>query len=180
MVQQPQKLIKEKSKSQVADRKSLIIGSIMATLIALTPYLFYLYESVPDTPVWDTFLFSYTSENLQSASVAMWILTSKLIPLYLLLIWFFTCKHWWYHVLLVPIAMYIIQVTILIKDDNAYFDEFQLIYMIPVMAIIIPSIYLIRARIFNRINTANKSLEELEAEFKMTPKNFWDRAKQYF
>ena len=48
------------------------------------------------------------------------------------------------------------------------------------MAIIIPSIYLIRARIFNKINEANKSMEELEEEFKISPKNFWDKISQYF
>ena len=52
--------------------------------------------------------------------------------------------------------------------------------MIPVMAIVIPSIYLIRARIFNKINEASKSLEELEEEFMITPKTFWEKIKQYF
>ncbi|MFD2289731.1 hypothetical protein ACFSKN_02385 [Mariniflexile gromovii] len=173
-------MTKQKSKFLKTDKKSLIVGSIVATLIAITPYLFYLYESVPDTPVWNTFLFTYTSYNYQSANVAMWILTSKAIPLLLLLIWFFTCRHWWYHVLLVPISMYIFQVFGLINGDSRYLDEFQLIYMIPVMAVIIPSIYLVKARIFNQINEASKSMEELEEEFKMSPKNFWQRIKQYF
>ena len=39
-------------------KKSLINGSIIATVIAATPFLFYLYESVPNTQVWDTFLFT--------------------------------------------------------------------------------------------------------------------------
>jgi len=33
---------------------------------------------------------------------------------------------------------------------------------------------------FDKINTANKSMEELEEEFKMKPKNVWDQIKQYF
>jgi len=52
--------------------------------------------------------------------------------------------------------------------------------MLPIMAIVIPSIYLIRAQIFNKINDATKSLEELEEEFKVNPKNFWEKIKQYF
>ncbi|WP_308991919.1 hypothetical protein QLS71_016680 [Mariniflexile litorale] len=146
----------------------------------MTPYLFYLYESVPDTPVWNTFLFTYKSDNYQSANVAMWILTSKMIPLFLLFIWFFTCRHWWYHVLLVPISMYVFQIFSLIHGDTKYLDEFQLMYLIPVMAVIVPSIYLIKAQIFNKINDASKSMEELEEEFKMSPKNFWEKIKQYF
>ncbi|WP_239004394.1 hypothetical protein [Lacinutrix sp. WUR7] len=160
--------------------KSLIIGSIIATFIALSPYLFYLYESVPQEQVWNTFLFTYDSKSWGDANLSMWILTGKTIPLLFLLIWFFTCRHWWYHALLVPIIMYIYQIIILLNDDLIYFDEFQLIYLVPVMAIIIPSIYLIRAKMFDKLNTANKTLEELEEEFTVRPKTLWGKVRQYF
>ena len=173
-------LEKIKLKFLQEDRKSLIIGSVIATIIATTPYLFYLYESVPNSPIWDTFLFTYQSEFYQSAQVSMWVLTSKLIPLLLLIIWFFTCRHWWFHALLVPIAMYVYQIFITLNDDLINIDSNQLMYLIPIMAIIVPSIYLIRAKIFNKINDANKTLEELEEEFKISPKSFWDKIKQYF
>ncbi|MDO7171394.1 hypothetical protein [Mariniflexile sp. AS56] len=167
------------SKYLPTDKKSLIIGSIIATILAITPYLFSLYESVPNEKVWNTFLFTYNSGFFENANTAMWIITGKAIPLLLILIWFFTNRHWWYHVLLVPIAMYIFQIVSVFYDDQ-FLDKFQLIYMLPIMAIVIPSIYLVRARIFNEINSANKSLEELEEEFKISPKNFWQKIKQYF
>jgi len=167
------------SKFQQTDKKSLVIGSIIATLIALTPYLFSLYESVPATKTWDTFFGTYSSGNFQNAQTSMWVIISKAVPLFLIFIWFFTNRHWWYHALLVPIAMYIYQIFGVFYDD-VYLDKFQFIYMIPVMSIVIPSIYLIRARIFNRINDASKSLEELEDEFKITPKTFWGKIKEYF
>lgn len=160
--------------------KSLILGSIIATLISITPYLFYLYEGVPNTKVWNTFLFTYDSKYWEDVNYVAWIIIGKSIPLFLLFIWFFTCRHWWFHALLVPIAMYVFQIVIMLNDDSKFIDEFQIIYMIPVMAAIIPSIYLIRARIFNKINSANKSLEELEEEFKISPKNFWGKVKEYF
>jgi len=100
--------------------------------------------------------------------------------IFLLLLWFFTCRHWWYHTLLVPIAMYIFQLIVMLNADTKYMDEFQLIYLLPVMAVVIPSIYLIRARIFNKVNNANKTLEELEEEFKISPKNLWEKVKEYF
>lgn len=180
MENKQQKSKDQKSQFLQQDRKSLVIGSIIATFIAITPYLFYLYESVPDTPVWDTFLFTFKSGNFQSAQVALWILTGKLIPLLLLLIWFFTCRHWWYHALLVPIAMYSYQIFNTVKNDLQYVDSNQLIYLIPIIAIVVPTIYLIRAQIFNKLNDATKSLQELEEEFKVTPKSFWDKVKQYF
>lgn len=162
------------------DRKSLIVGSFIATFIALTPYFSYLYESVPVAQYWDTFLFTYDAGAWEDANYAMWILTSKLLPLLLLFIWFFTCRHWWYHALLVPIAMYIYQIFGFFNVSVKFFDEFQLLHLVPIMAIVIPSIYLIRARMFDKLNTANKSLEELEEEFKIKPTTFWEKVKQYF
>src|SRR5690606_29721141 len=156
------------------------VGSVIATFVAITPYIFYLYESVPAVKVWNTFLFTYNSGFYQDANASMWVLTSKIVPLLLLVIWFFTCRHWWYHALLVPISMYSYQIFVTVGADFEYIDSNQLIYLIPVMAIVIPSIYLIRAKIFNEINTASKSLEELEDEFKISPKNLWEKIKRYF
>lgn len=171
---------KDQEISQVDSKKSLIISSVIATLIAITPYLFYLHESVPVSKVWNTFLFSYDSKGWGDANFAMWVFTGKAIPLMLLIIWFFTNRHWWYHVLLVPIAMYVYQIFQIFNENITYIDEFQLIYMVPIMAIIIPSVYLIRARIFNTINEASKSMQELEDELKVSPKGFWAKIKQYF
>ncbi|MFD0988680.1 hypothetical protein ACFQ1R_01110 [Mariniflexile jejuense] len=162
------------------NKKNFVIGSITATLIAITPYLYSLYESVPDVKVWNTFFGTYTSIYYESLFVLAWTLMGKVIPLFLLFIWFFTCRHWWYHTILVPIAMYVYQIIIVLNDDLSFADDNQIFYLIPIMSIIIPSIYLIRARIFNRINDATKSLEELEEEFKISPRNFWDKIKQYF
>lgn len=163
-----------------ADRKNLVLGSVIATLIAITPYLFSLHESVPDVKSWDTFFGTYESKFYESLFVLAWTLTSKIIPLFLLFIWIFTCRHWWYHVLLVPIAMYFYQIIVVLDDDLSFADNNQIFYLIPIMAIIIPSIYLIRARIFNKINEVNKSMEELEEEMKLSPKNFWGKVKDYF
>lgn len=174
MDKQPQKLKGEKEKSAVTVNKKLVIGSIIATLIAITPYLFYLYESVPDTQVWDTFLFSFDSKSWESSNYLAWVFTSKAVPLFLLFIWFFTNRHWWYHVLIVPIAMYIYQIFGLFDYNNSYVDEFQLLHLVPVMAIVVPSIYLLRAKMFNKLNTADKTMEELEEEFKIKPRSFRD------
>lgn len=175
-----QKLKKRNSKSHQTHKRATIGGSIIATIIAITPYLFYLHESIPDTKTWDTFLFTYTSHHFEDANLVFWIFTSKAIPLMLLLIWFFTNRHWWYHTLIVPIAMYTYQLVSLFNDDYTYIDELQLIYLVPIMAIVVPSIYLMRAKMFNKINEADKSMEELEEEFMIKPKTFWGKVKQYF
>lgn len=161
-------------------RKAIILGSIVGTLIAATPFLFYLYIFIPDEVIWNNFLFTYESGYYESAQMGMWMILGKLIPIFLLLIWFFTCKHWWYHAILVPIAMYCYQLGGIIADDSRHFDEFKLMYLVPLMAIIIPSIYLIRAQMFNKLNDAGKTMEELEAEFMIKPTTVWGKVKQYF
>ncbi|WP_299274622.1 hypothetical protein [uncultured Psychroserpens sp.] len=175
---------KSESSCKTAKPKKLnrnaVVGSIIGTLIASTPLLWSLHESVPTEKVWNTFLFTYDSKFWEDAQYAMWVFTGKFIPLFLLLIWFFTNRNWWYHALLVPIVMYSFQIVLTFKGDTTHVDEFQIIYMLPIMAIVIPSIYLIRAKMFNKINDADKTMQELEEEFMMKPKGLWDKVKQYF
>ena len=177
----------KKQKSKRVESKSLdktdngvVLGSIIATLIAATPLLFNLYESVPDVKTWDTFLFTYHSNYYESVFVLAWTLIGKVIPLFLMIIWFFTCRHWWYHALLIPIGMFIYQIIVILDDDLSFADQNELLVLLPVMVLVIPSIYLIRARMFNKLNTANKTLEELEEEFAVRPKTVWGKIKQYF
>jgi len=170
-----------KSRFQVTNNnRSLILGSVIATLIAITPYLFTLYESVPATKVWNTFLFTYDSNWYESAQVAAWTLSNKLIPLYLLFVWFFTCRHWWYHALLVPIALYVYQIIGILNDDLEFADTNLFLYLLPIMALVIPSIYLIRAKMFNKINDADKTMQELEDEFRIGPKGIFGKLRDYF
>ena len=184
MIKLLQKLTKESLSHQGTDKNSynerIIKGSIIATLVAGTPFLFYLYEYVPDTKIWETPFFIYNSQYYESANAAMWVLMMKFIPLLLSIIWFFTCRHWWYHALIVPIFMFMFQIISAITQDVAPMDEFQIIWLLPVMAIIIPSIYLIRAKMFEKINNADKTMEELEEEFMIKPKSFMGKLKQYF
>ena len=77
-------------------------------------------------------------------------------------------------------AMYIYQIGGFFSDEYQYIDEFQLIHLVPVMAIVIPSIYLVRARMFDKINHIDKTMEDLEEEFKIKPKGFLQKLGDYF
>lgn len=173
--------LKSLQEDKIITKKQILLGSILATLIAGSPFLFYLYNYVPTTPNWETLIFTYHSGFYENSQTAMWMLTGKIIPLFFLVIWFFTCRHWWYHALIVPIAMYVYQITLAINQDTVTgLDEVELIYMVPIMALIIPSIYLIRAQVFNKLNDADKTMQELEDEFRIKPKGFFNNLKNYF
>ena len=180
MDKQVQKLKDLKSSFRKTDSMTIIIGTLIAIFLGISPYLFYLYEYAPREEVWETTFFTYRSLGFKDVNTALWLVTGKAFPLTCLIVWFFTCRQWWYHALLVPIAMYTYQLVSILHEDSGSVDQFQLIYLIPIMAVIIPSIYLIRAKMFNKLNDADKSFEELEQEFMIKPTTFWGKIKQYF
>lgn len=128
----------------------LLPASIVAILIAISPYIFYLYNDVPSTPTWDTFFGTIESNYYQNMNDMMWIFLGKFVPFYLLILWFLTCKHWWYHVILIPMSMYAFQLFYVINDESNYFDEVEIYLVIPIMLIIAPIVYLIRRKIFEK------------------------------
>ena len=145
-----------KNKQSTGQRsKYLLTGSILAIIIAFSPYLFYLYEIFPSTPVWENSLFTYESKYYENVLTAAWTYFGKLIPLLLLLIWFFTCKHWWYHVILVPAGMYTFQLVAAFYEDFFMqvdpMDSNQLIYLAPFFILILSIVYLVRIKIFDKI-----------------------------
>lgn len=143
----------------------LLTGSVIAICIAFSPYLFYLYEIFPSGPVWENSLFTYESKYYKDVLTAAWTFLGKITPLFLLLIWFFTCKHWWYHVILVPTIMYAYQLISAIYEDfygEGVIDVNQLIYLAPFFIIILSIVYLIRIKVFDRIYGID--LSEIEQE----------------
>ena len=147
--------------------KYLLLGSLIAITIAGSPFIFYLYEIFPSNPVWENSLFTYESKYYEDVMTAAWTYLGKITPLFLLLLWFFTCKHWWYHVILIPIAMFSYQLVVVVYDDvylrTDYMDINQLVYLAPFFIIILSLVYLIRIKIFDRVYGLDLSeLDETE------------------
>lgn len=164
------------SNSQDRDKKKFTIGGgIVVLLIAISPYVLVVYENFPISQDWRFLGIDFTTQY-QTYQHFIWFLTSKTVPLYLLLIWFFTCKHWWHWIILIPIAMYFFQ-TWGILNQSLNLDEVELFYMIPVMMVIVPMVYLIRAKVFNRMRGDN--LREFEEELKQK-RTIWDELKDLF
>lgn len=155
--------------------RSLFIGGIVVLMIAISPLIFYSYKSVPEVKVWNNFLFT-SSTDFYSWFDYAWYFVSKFVPLYLLLIWFFTCKHWWYWILLVPIAMYSFQLWGVINQSQGL-DELEIYLILPLMGFVVPFVYLIRAKLFAKIRGADlKSFEEELGQ----KRSFWQQLKDLF
>ena len=175
MIKQNNKLNTKITDQQQTDSKSISVGGVVALFIGITPLLFYSYKSFPESTTWETYFFILETSFFSWFDYA-WYLANKIIPLYLLFIWFFTCKHWWHWILLVPIGMYSFQTWGLLQEYDGV-DELELYYVFPIMMVIAPSIYLIRAKLFNKVRGAN--LQAFEEELG-TNKNLFQQLKDLF
>jgi uncharacterized membrane protein len=164
------------SDHQPTARKSLFIGGVIVLIIAVAPFVFYSYKSFPKSQIWETSLFSISTDFPNWFNYA-WYLVGKIVPLYLLLLWFFTCRHWWHWIILVPIAMYSFQLWGLIRESNNQYDVLEIYYLIPLMMFLVPAVYLVRAKLFAKVRGDDLSSfeEELGAR-----RSTWQQLKDLF
>jgi len=159
------KLFKNLDQSEKKKKsRSILIGSIVAFTIALTPLVFYSYKFFPSGDTLDLYLFTYESNYQMSITTVMWLFMAKFVPLLLLVLWFFTCKHWWYHALLIPISMFVFQIVSLIYEDR-FIDEVELYWLLPIMTVTIPFVYFIRLKLFDK-HVLGIDLEAMDRELK--------------
>ncbi len=144
-------------------RKKIIIDSFLVLIIACSPFLYYLYEYSPEGKEWETYFFTITSNGYKNLYISFWIYLSKIVPLLLFILWFLTCKHWWYHIILVPIAMYTFQLVNALYKNTLNVDEIEIYWLIPILMIITPIVYLIRVKLFEKL-VLGIDLKKIEAE----------------
>ena len=152
-------MIKQKLKYQdrtkinkVNKKRSLLSGTIIALIIILSPYLFYIYQGIPDGDVWDSPFGTITSAYYGSVQVLFWTLFNKIVPIILLLIWFFTCKHWWYHAIIIPICMMTFQIYTILNDEMRFADSEEFFILAPIIFIMLIFSYTVRTRVFDKIH----------------------------
>ncbi len=142
---------------------NIVFNTIVALLIAITPYLFQLYEYAPEADKWETAFFTIDSRNYIEVKTFIWVVLNKAIPLLLMIIWFFTCNKWWYHVILIPMFMFGFQLFGAIENKSSILDVVEIYWLIPIMMIIIPFVYFIRIRLMDKL-VYGIDLKKIDAE----------------
>jgi hypothetical protein len=152
----------QNKQSTKEDTRYLLTGSLVIAFMLFIPYAFYLYNNFPDIKTYEIFGMTFTSNYYESVRYFMHNLLSKLIPLSLLLIWFTTCKYWWYYSIAIPISVYIFQLGGVINDDVIFNDEYEFIYSLPISLVIIAILFLIRSKIsvFLKAKDIKKQMDE--------------------
>lgn len=137
-------------------------GSIVAIILAIYPYLFFSYETVPDD-LWNVDWLNTINDNLgEDAYISSWLFLQKLGPVIFLGIWFITCKHWWYHVIAIPLSMYLFQLIVVVTPLFEYLDHFEIYFVIPVVIISLSLSYIARIKIYDKVYGID--LSDLEKE----------------
>jgi len=142
--------IPDKSKKA---KKRLFIESIAIFLIIAAPFIFKLHDYLPRDPEATLNILGIIIDRNGFTDIYTyaWFLLGKIVPFYLLLIWFFTNKHWWYHILLIPICMYAFQIfEVYFYWDDAYVDVENIFWILPVCMVVIPFVYFIRIKLYDK------------------------------
>jgi hypothetical protein len=89
----------------------------------------------------------------------------KIVPLYLLIFWFLTVKNWWYHIILIPIAMYAFQIFEVLYSNDNDIDTENLLWLLPICIVIIPFVYFLRIKLYDK-HVLGIDLDAMDAELK--------------
>ena len=166
----------EKSKKA---KKRLYIETLAIFLVICSPFIFKLHNYFPTDPdATIEFLgFTIDSNGFMDLNTYAWFLFSKLVPLYLLTIWFFTCKHWWYHILLIPICMYAFQIFEVIYSSDLLVDTDNILWLLPICMVVIPFVYFVRVKLYDK-HVHGIDLEAMDAELKYYKNKERDQLKK--
>lgn len=74
--------------------------------------------------------------------------------------------------------MYLFQFVSTLNDDIRYFDNVEIWYILPIMAIVVPFVYLIRAKILDKMKRS-ENLEKYEREL-FEEKNVFQQIRDLF
>ncbi|MDO1514674.1 hypothetical protein Q2T41_18630 [Maribacter confluentis] len=80
-----------------------------------------------------------------------------------MIFWFLTSRDWWYHIIIIPIAMYAFQLFEVMYDSDNYVDTENIWWLIPVCMITIPFVYFIRIKLYDK-HVHGIDLEAMDAE----------------
>ncbi len=150
---------------------TLIYGTVIAVILAIVPYLFYSYEAIPES-LWDLKYFGNINESFGGDPyITSWLIMIKFPPAILFFVWFLTCKHWWYHVIIIPFSMYFFQLVTAFIPSLGLIDHNEIYFIIPVVIASLSASYIARIKVFDRIHGID--ISEIEEDIKKPSDRFF-------
>ncbi len=158
-------------KFRVTDRnKNIYVGVVISFILIATPFLFYIYKFAPsDSKEWDTIFGTLKSSGFANMQAYMHALFTKITFVTLTVIWFLTAKNWWKYAILVPLTMFLFQLSGIINYELQYIDEYDFWYslpfILPIIAFLIYLSYRIRKNKGDYSEIENNAKEEIHKMF---------------
>ncbi|WP_055444753.1 hypothetical protein [Lacinutrix himadriensis] len=152
---------------------------VIAFVILVLPFLFYLYKLAPDTTVWEIGWFVIDSGDLESTKFYLWLICTKLLLVFSLTIWFVTCKHWWRYVILVPLIIELFKFSSIYINTGLVIDEIEYLDSLPfTIPIVILIIFISRkinyySKYLDLNNEMNAEIESLLTELEVKNDKDW-------
>mgnify|MGYP000680693379 CR=1 FL=1 len=151
-------------------KKRIVLESFFIFFIIIPPFLFKIPDYIPQEPNAIVSILGTTISNNGFPDVSMffWFIINKVIPLYLLILWFLSSKDWWYHIILIPITMYSFQLFEVFYMDSDEVDTKNILWILPICMVVIPFVYFIRVKIYDKyvhgidLDAMDKELKELK------------------
>jgi len=125
-------------------KKNIYVGVVISFILITTPFLFYIYKFAPsDSKEWDTIFGTLKSSGFANMQAYMHALFTKITFVALTVIWFLTARDWWRYAILVPLTMFLFQLSGIINYELQYIDEYDFWYSLPfILPIVVFLIYL--------------------------------------
>jgi magnesium-transporting ATPase (P-type) len=137
------------TKSPLTDKRHKIFlkGVIISIILIITPFLFYIYRFAPKADVWDLGFITIGSGGFKTIVGFSHAFFTKITFVLITSIWFFTAKQWWRYAILVPVTMFLFQLTGVINHKIEYIDNYDFWYSIPVVLPIVIFMILVSLKI---------------------------------
>lgn len=148
------KSTKTNMKSRTTDRtKNIYSGVVISIILIATPFLFYIYKFAPsDSKEWNTVFGTLKSNSFGTMQAYMHALFTKITFVTLTIIWFLTAQNWWKWAILVPLTMFLFQLSGIINWELKYIDEYDFWYSLPFITPVVGFLIYLSYRISKHSN----------------------------
>jgi hypothetical protein len=138
---------------------------LLSALLVATPFVFYFYKYAPaESSEWETWIGTIQSGGFGSVQSYMHALFTKITFIILTATWFLTSRNWWKYAILVPLTMFLFQLSGVINYKIQYIDEFDFWYSLPVVLPILFFLIYISYRIGKRVPFQHDLKDEVDEE----------------
>ena len=156
------------SKLFVFNRINIIKDFSIAFIIFISPFLFFLYTIAPkDTTEWKTRFFYINLQNSgYEIDVLLWRISTSLLYMITIGLWFVTCKHWWRYFILISFLLEVYKFFGYYYEVTNFLIEFKS-YNITVLSLTLIFLLLFISKKLNYYSSSKSINQQIDEEINL-------------